>query len=138
MTRPNPVAETNRAAREMTAARRGSPPWAGMGMPAEKSMAFGPSARRLLRRLAPERLGVVAVVVLGVLSVSLSSVGPLVLGHATDVIFAGVIGRQLEPGTSAEAAAEAARREADAARERAAAAEQAVADAEAALRAAQR
>jgi ATP-binding cassette, subfamily B, multidrug efflux pump len=110
MTRPNPVAETNRAAREMTAARRGGPPWAGMGMPAEKSLAFGPSARRLLARLAPERFGVLAVVVLGVLSVSLSSFGPLVLGHATDVIFAGVIGRQLEPGTTTEAAAAAARR----------------------------
>ena len=110
MTRPNPVAETNRAAREMTAQRRSGPPWAGMGMPAEKSLAFGPSARRLLRRLAPERLGVVAVVVLGALSVGLNSVGPLVLGRATDVIFAGVIGRQLEPGTSTEAAAEAARR----------------------------
>jgi ATP-binding cassette subfamily B protein len=109
MTRPNPAADTNRAAREMTAQRRSGPPWAGMGMPAEKSLAFGPSARRLLRRLAPERFGVVAVVVLGVLSVALSSVGPLVLGHATDVIFAGVIGRQLEPGTSVEAAAAAER-----------------------------
>jgi ATP-binding cassette subfamily B protein len=80
-----------------------------MGMPAEKSLAFGPSARRLLRRLAPERLGLVAVVALGVLSVALSSVGPLVLGHATDVIFAGVIGRGLDPGTSVAAAAAAER-----------------------------
>jgi ATP-binding cassette subfamily B multidrug efflux pump len=114
MTRPDPAAETdgvetNRAAREMTVARRGGPPWAGMGMPAEKSLAFGPSARRLLRRLAPERVRVAAVVALGVLSVALSSVGPLVLGHATDVIFAGVLGRQLDPGTSTEAAAAAAR-----------------------------
>jgi ATP-binding cassette, subfamily B, multidrug efflux pump len=102
-------AETNRAAREMTVARRGSPPWAGMGMPAEKSMSFGPSARRLLARLAPERFGLVAVVVLGVLSVALASVGPFVLGTATDVIFAGVIGRQLEPGASPDEAAAAAR-----------------------------
>ncbi|OLT05753.1 multidrug ABC transporter ATP-binding protein [Pseudonocardia sp. CNS-004] len=106
MTRP---ADTNRAAREMTAARRGGPPWAGMGMPAERSLAFGPSGRRLLGRLAPERLGVVAVVVLGVLSVALTSVGPFVLGRATDVIFAGVIGRQLEPGTSVQEAAAQAR-----------------------------
>ncbi|GAA0901480.1 ABC transporter ATP-binding protein [Pseudonocardia zijingensis] len=113
MTRPKPAADTNRAAREMTAARRGGPPWAGMGMPAEKSMAFGPSARRLLRRLAPERVGVTAVVVLGVLSVALSSIGPFVLGRATDVIFAGVIGRQLEPGASVEEAAARARAEGD-------------------------
>jgi ATP-binding cassette subfamily B multidrug efflux pump len=111
MTRPETAddAETNRAAREMTVARRGSPPWAGMGMPAEKSMSFGPSARRLLARLAPERFGLVAVVVLGVLSVALASVGPFVLGTATDVIFAGVIGRQLEPGASPDEAAAAAR-----------------------------
>ncbi len=110
MTRPNPpAADTNRAAREMTVARRGGPPWAGMGMPAEKSLAFGPSARRLLGRLAPERLGVVAVVALGVISVALSSIGPFVLGRATDVIFAGVIGRQLEPGASVEEAAAGAR-----------------------------
>ncbi|WP_414709320.1 ABC transporter ATP-binding protein [Pseudonocardia sp.] len=106
MTRPNPAADTNRAAREMSAQRRGGPPWAGMGMPAERSLAFGPSARRLLGRLAPERLRVLAVVVLAVLSVALSSVGPLVLGRATDVIFAGVIGQRLEPGASvAEVAA---------------------------------
>ncbi|MHA6628790.1 ABC transporter ATP-binding protein [Pseudonocardia sichuanensis] len=106
MTRPG---ETNRAAREMTNARRGGPGWGSMGMPAEKSMDFGPSARRLLGRLAPERLGVVAVVVLGVISVALNVVGPLVLGLATDVIFAGVIGRGLPPGGSAQEAADAAR-----------------------------
>src|SRR5690606_36623765 len=106
MTGPSPAAHTNGAAREMSAQRRGGPPWAGMGMPAERSLAFGPSARRLLGRLAPERLRVLAVVVLAVLSVALSSVGPLVLGRATDVIFAGVIGQRLEPGASvAEVAA---------------------------------
>ncbi|MHA6616758.1 ABC transporter ATP-binding protein [Pseudonocardia sp. DLS-67] len=110
MTRPKPpAADTNRAAREMTAARRGGPPWAGMGMPAERSLAFGPSARRLLGRLTPERLGVVAVVALGVVSVTLTSIGPFVLGRATDVIFAGVIGRRLEPGASVEEAAAEAR-----------------------------
>ncbi len=112
-TRPVPAPanqETNRAAREMANARRGSgPPWGAMGMPAEKSMDFGPSVRRLLARLAPERLGVVAVLVLGVVSVTLSVIGPVVLGYATDIIFAGVIGAQLAPGTTPEQAAEAAR-----------------------------
>jgi len=110
MTRPaGTTRETNRAAREMTNARRGGPGWGAMGMPAEKSMDFGPSARRLLGRLAPERLGVVAVVGLGVISVTLSVIGPFVLGYATDVIFAGVIGRQLPAGSSAQEAAAAAR-----------------------------
>jgi ATP-binding cassette subfamily B protein len=94
----------------MRVARRGGPPWAGgTGMPVEKSMDFGPSARRLVGRLAPERLGVVTVIALGVISVALSVIGPWILGRATDVIFAGVIGRQLPPGTSTEEAAAAAR-----------------------------
>ncbi|WP_372452625.1 ABC transporter ATP-binding protein [Pseudonocardia nigra] len=93
----------------MANARRGGPQWGSMGMPAEKSMDFGPSARRLVRRLLPERVGVVAVLVLGVISVTLNVIGPIVLGYATDVIFAGVIGRQLPPGSTPEEAAAAAR-----------------------------
>ncbi len=103
------VDDTGRAARDMANARRGGPQWGSMGMPAEKSMDFGPSARRLVRRLLPERVGVVAVLVLGVISVTLNVIGPIVLGYATDVIFAGVIGRQLPPGSTPEEAAAAAR-----------------------------
>jgi ATP-binding cassette subfamily B protein len=102
--------ETARAARGMAAQRRpgGGPPWASIGVPTEKASSFGPSTRRLLGRLAPERLGVVVVLVLGVASVALNVVGPLVLGHATDVIFAGVLGRGLPAGVStARAAADA-------------------------------
>jgi ATP-binding cassette subfamily B protein len=77
-----------------------------MGQPAEKAATFGPSARRLVRRLAPERFGVLAVLVLGVVSVGLSVIGPKILGQATDVIFAGIIGKQLPAGiTAAQAAA---------------------------------
>jgi ATP-binding cassette subfamily B protein len=75
--------------------RTGGPPHMAMGMPAEKSMSFGPSARRLLSWLAPERLKVTSVIVLVVLSVLLSSVGPKILGKATDLIFAGLVGRML-------------------------------------------
>ncbi|MFG3709885.1 ABC transporter ATP-binding protein [Micromonospora sp. NPDC047730] len=78
-------------------------------MPAERSMNFGPSARRLLRRLRPDRLALVAVIALAVVSVGLSVVGPKVLGHATDLIFTGVIGRQLPAGTTADQAVAAAR-----------------------------
>ncbi|WP_018829826.1 ABC transporter ATP-binding protein [Salinispora tropica] len=90
--------------------QRGSgPSWPGPGMPAERSMSFGPSARRLLGRLRPHRLPLIGVVALAVLGVGLNVIGPRVLGHATDLIFAGVLGRQLEPGTTTEAAAAAAR-----------------------------
>ena len=75
--------------------RTGGPPHMAMGMPAEKSISFGPSARRLLGWLAPERLKVTTVIVLVVLSVVLSSVGPKILGQATDLIFAGLVGKML-------------------------------------------
>jgi ATP-binding cassette subfamily B protein len=80
-----------------------------MGMPAEKSMNFGPSTRRLLRRLSPERPKIVAVIALAVVSVAFSVIGPKILGRATDLIFSGVVGRQLPAGTTAEQAIQAAR-----------------------------
>ncbi|WP_432956714.1 ABC transporter ATP-binding protein [Micromonospora haikouensis] len=89
--------------------QRGGPPWMGAGMPAEKSMNFGPSARRLLRRLRPHRLQLIVIVTLALVSVGFSVYGPKVLGHATDLIFSGVIGRQLPAGTTAEQAVAAAR-----------------------------
>ncbi|WP_425413543.1 ABC transporter ATP-binding protein [Micromonospora rhizosphaerae] len=81
----------------------------GAGMPAEKSMNFGPSARRLLGRLRPHRPQLVAIVALAVVSVGFSVTGPKILGHATDLIFSGVIGRQLPAGTTTEQAVAAAR-----------------------------
>ncbi|WP_174529477.1 ABC transporter ATP-binding protein [Micromonospora maritima] len=89
--------------------RPGGPPHMNMGMPAEKAMRFGPSARRLLGRLRPYRIQLVGVLALALASVGLSVIGPKVLGHATDLIFNGVIGRQLPAGTSTEAAVAAAR-----------------------------
>jgi ATP-binding cassette subfamily B multidrug efflux pump len=83
------------------AARRGGgPPWMTAGMPAEKSMNFVPSARRLMGRLEPERARVFAVLLLAIGSVSLMVTGPRLLGDATDVIFKGVLGRQLPASVS--------------------------------------
>ena len=47
---------------------------------------------------------VVLVVALGVISVALSVIGPKLLGHATDLIFAGVVGKQLPAGISKDQA----------------------------------
>jgi ATP-binding cassette subfamily B protein len=80
-----------------------------MGMPAAKAMTFKPSARRLLGRLAPERGLIVGVVLLAITSVGLTVAGPKILGRATDLIFAGVLGRQLPAGLTTEQAAAAAR-----------------------------
>ncbi|WP_432907784.1 ABC transporter ATP-binding protein [Micromonospora matsumotoense] len=74
------------------------------GMPAEKSMNFGPSARRLLGRLRPHRASLTGIIALAVTSVGFSVIGPKILGHATDIIFAGVIGRQLPAGSTVDQA----------------------------------
>lgn len=70
----------------------GGPMGGGIGMPAEKAMTFGPSAKRLVGRLAPERGLVYLVIALGVVSVLLSVVGPALLGMATNIIVDGVFG----------------------------------------------
>ncbi|MGV1009930.1 MAG: ABC transporter ATP-binding protein [Dermatophilaceae bacterium] len=82
--------------------RTGGPPHMQLGQPGEKSMQFGPSARRLLGWLRPDRVRVGLVVLMTVVSVVLSSVGPKVLGRATDLIFAGFLGSQMPAGVSRE------------------------------------
>ncbi|WP_287929032.1 ABC transporter ATP-binding protein [Arthrobacter sp.] len=69
---------------------------AGRGAPTQKPMAFGPSLRRILGLLAVDRLRMAGVVVLAAVSVGLSVVAPKVLGHATDIIFNGVVGQMLD------------------------------------------
>jgi ATP-binding cassette subfamily B protein len=78
-------------------------------MPAEKPMTFGSSARRLLRRLSPERSRVFAIVGLGVTSVAFLVIGPKILGRATDIIFTGAIGKRLPAGLTTDQAVAAAR-----------------------------
>ncbi|MEP6751848.1 MAG: ABC transporter ATP-binding protein [Candidatus Dormiibacterota bacterium] len=81
----------------------------GGGMPAEKPMTFWPSVRRLMKRLSPERLRLGAVLALGVASVAFMVIGPKILGRATDLIFAGAIGRHLPAGLTTEQVVAAAR-----------------------------
>src|SRR5665811_67470 len=72
----------------------------GMAMPVAKAMDFRGSLRRVLGELRPERVPLIAVVALTVVSVVAMVFGPKVLGRATDVIFAGVVGRMLPAGVS--------------------------------------
>lgn len=76
------------------------------GQGTEKSMDFKGSGKRLLGLLRPERPLLTAVLGLGVLSIGCAVTGPKVLGHATDLIFAGVVGTRFEPGTSKAQAVE--------------------------------
>ncbi|HEX4400884.1 MAG TPA: ABC transporter ATP-binding protein [Galbitalea sp.] len=78
----------------------GGGPWGAAGMPVEKSQNFGPSARRLLGRLAPDRASVVLVVLLSVISTALTVIGPKLLGNATNTIVAGAVGKNFPAGTT--------------------------------------
>ena len=74
----------------------------GQGRPVEKSLNFLPSLKRLLGHLAPERMILSLVVLLAVVGVFMNVLGPKILGMATDVIFTGVIGKNLPSGASKE------------------------------------
>ena len=62
----------------------------GVGMPVEKSDNFKSTVRRLLHRLAPERLRITTVLVFAVVSVTLTVIGPRILGHATNIVIDGI------------------------------------------------
>ncbi|MFE0434351.1 ABC transporter ATP-binding protein [Streptomyces nigra] len=72
------------------------------GGPDQRSLDFKGSGRRLVARFAPERLTIYVLLLCVVVSVGLSVAGPKILGKATDLVFAGIVGRQFEPGMSKE------------------------------------
>ena len=81
-------------------------PGRGMGIPVERPKDFRNTSRRLARRLKPERLKLIWVVLMGSASVAFTVFGPKILGSATDVLFNGVIGKRLPAGmTKAQAIA---------------------------------
>lgn len=85
-----------------------------MAAPAERTRDFRGSAVRLVKRLTPQR-GLAALVIgLGVGGIAIGVIGPRILGHATDLLFNGVIGRQLPAGLTKEQAVAAARARGDA------------------------
>ncbi len=98
------------AAGEPPAARRGPGPPPGMtargpaafmaGRSTEKPLNFRGSGRRLLRMLAPQRPRIGAGLMLAAASVTLSVLGPRLLGNVTNLIFSGVLTRRLPAGVS--------------------------------------
>ncbi|MCC3316462.1 ABC transporter ATP-binding protein [Nocardia africana] len=74
------------------------------GAPGQKAKSFGPTLKRLLRRLAPDRTAVVAILVLAVASVVMNTLGPQILGKATNLIFDGVVSKQLPAGLTKDQA----------------------------------
>ncbi len=78
----------NAPVRQAPPRRHGGP--FGMALPAEKAKDFKGSARRLAGLLGPEKAKVAIVILVGIVSVTLSVIGPKVLGSATTIIFEGL------------------------------------------------
>ncbi|ORW90349.1 ABC transporter ATP-binding protein [Mycolicibacter terrae] len=70
---------------------------------------FSVTAMRLVRRMGPQRRLIAAVIALSLGGIAIGVAGPRILGHATDLIFNGVIGRGLPSGMTKQQAVEAAR-----------------------------
>jgi len=70
----------------------------GQAGPGEKAQNFGPSAKRLLGTLRTDMPRLIVVLVLSVISVTLSVIGPKLLGNATNVVFAGFVSLQTPAG----------------------------------------
>ncbi|MCX6373060.1 MAG: ABC transporter ATP-binding protein [Actinobacteria bacterium] len=75
-------------------------------MPTAKAKDFKGTMRRLGGRLKHERLRIGLVIVLAVISVTFAVLGPKILGTATNILFEGVVGKQIPAGvTQAQAVA---------------------------------
>ena len=86
---------------------------AGLDAPTTRSKDFRGSALRLVKRLTPQRVPTLIVLSISVVGIAIGVVGPLILGHATDLLFSGVIGRRLPASITKEQAIDAARARGD-------------------------
>ena len=87
---PGERATPARAPGPAPGAARGPGAWMA-GRSVEKSLDFRGSGLRLLRTLRPQLHLIIGTLLLAVASVTLSVIGPKILGRATDIIFAGVL-----------------------------------------------
>ena len=72
------------------------------GGPGRRAKAFWPSARRLLGLFRAERTGLVVVALMVLVAVVFNVWAPHVLGRAMDVIFGGLVSREMPAGMSRE------------------------------------
>src|SRR6185437_14905734 len=84
-------------------------PFGGVGLPPEKPRNMRASLIRLMGNLRPELPKIVLVLVLAVASVTCSVVGPKILGNATDILFDGVVSKQIPAGFTQQQAVDALR-----------------------------
>ena len=76
------------------------------GSAPRKAKQFWPSAKRLLGLLAPYKFALTLVFIMNAVSVLLAVWAPRVMGQAMDVIFSGVMSRELPEGMTSEQAVE--------------------------------
>lgn len=76
--------------------------WNTVGVPTEKSKDFKATSKRLINRMADEQWIAAVVLITGIASVILVVLGPRVLGHATDILFDGLLGRNGRDGINFE------------------------------------
>ncbi|MGA3256406.1 MAG: ABC transporter transmembrane domain-containing protein, partial [Mycobacterium sp.] len=81
--------------------------------PTARPRDFWGSAARLVKRLAPQRRLSISIITLGITGTAIGVIVPRILGHATDLLFNGVIGRQLPSGITKAQAVAAARARGD-------------------------
>ncbi len=72
----------------------------GGAQPPRRSKDLRGTTRRLFGRLRPERVKLALALVLGVTSVAFMVSGPQILGSAINVLFNGIVGKRLAPGTT--------------------------------------
>ena len=71
-----------------------------VGMPVEKSENFSESIKRLIGLMSNELFLVCIILIMAVISVALVVSGPKILGHATDILFNGLMKRNGQTGVN--------------------------------------
>lgn len=71
-------------------------------LPIEKSKNFSKALKRLFALLKPQLFFLILIIVFAILSTIFMVISPRVLGSATNVIFEGVIGKEMQEGTTKE------------------------------------
>ena len=73
--------------------RMGMGPGMGMALPGDKPKNFKETFNRLVKYLKPHRLRLVLVFAAAVISTVFSIMSPKILGHATDILFSGMVAK---------------------------------------------
>ena len=82
----------------------GGPAGHALVTPTARAKDFRGTMRRLAGELRPERTLLIIIIVLAVAGVAFAVVGPKILGHATNILFEGVVNKQIPAGVTKQQA----------------------------------